>query len=69
MLGAFWQTFAGKIGEQFSARVLSPALVFLAGGLLADAVGTTTTLLVFAGWQALVAAATLSARSLRHAVV
>jgi hypothetical protein len=41
----------------------------LAGGLLAAAVGTTTTLLVFAAWQALVAAATLSARSLCHARV
>jgi hypothetical protein len=31
--------------------------------------GTTTTLLLFAAWQALVAAATLSARSLREARV
>jgi transmembrane secretion effector len=54
------------------ARLLSGSMLplgALAGGLLAGAVGTTTTLLVFAAWQALVAAATLSARSLRHAVV
>jgi hypothetical protein len=38
-----------------------------AGGLLAAAVGTTTTLLVFAAWQALVAAVSLSTRSLRRA--
>jgi len=54
------------------ARLLSGSMLplgALAGGLLAGAMGTTTTLLVFAAWQALVAAATLSARSLRHAVV
>jgi Transmembrane secretion effector len=54
------------------ARLLSGSMLplgALAGGLLAGAVGTTTTLLVFAAWQALVAAATLSARSLRHAVL
>ena len=54
------------------ARLLSGSMLplgALAGGLLAGAVGTTTTLLVFAAWQALVAAATLSARSLRHARV
>jgi hypothetical protein len=54
------------------ARLLSGSMLplgALAGGLLAGAVGTTTTLLLFAAWQALVAAATLSARSLRHARV
>jgi hypothetical protein len=54
------------------ARLLSGSMLplgALVGGLLAAAVGTTTTLLVFAAWQALVAAATLSARSLRHADV
>jgi predicted MFS family arabinose efflux permease len=52
------------------ARLLSGSMLplgALAGGLLSAAVGTTTTLLLFAAWQALVATATLSARSLRRA--
>jgi hypothetical protein len=53
------------------ARLLSGSMVplgALSGGLLAATVGTTSTFLIFAAWQALVAAAALSARSLRHAV-
>jgi transmembrane secretion effector len=52
------------------ARLLATSMVplgALVGGLLAAAAGTTATVLLFAAWQALVAAATLSARSLRHA--
>jgi MFS family permease len=54
------------------ARLVSGSMVplgALAGGLLAAALGTTSTFWIFAAWQALVAAAALSARSLRHAVV
>jgi hypothetical protein len=53
------------------ARLVSGSMVplgALSGGLLAATVGTTSTFLIFAAWQALVAAAALSARSLRHAV-
>jgi predicted MFS family arabinose efflux permease len=53
------------------ARLQSGSMVplgALSGGLLAATVGTTSTFLIFAAWQALVAAAALSARSLRHAV-
>jgi hypothetical protein len=53
-----------------AARMVSGAMVpigALAGGLLVTATGTTTTLLVFSAWQALIAAATMSARSIRHA--
>jgi hypothetical protein len=35
MLGTFWEAFAGKLAEQWAARLLSPALVFWAGGLAA----------------------------------
>jgi transmembrane secretion effector len=52
------------------ARLITASMIplgALAGGVLAAAAGTTTTLLLFAAWQTLVAAASLSARSLRHA--
>jgi predicted MFS family arabinose efflux permease len=53
-----------------AARLLSGSMVplgALAAGLLVTATGTTATLLVFSAWQALIAAAAMSARSLRHA--
>ncbi|RJL24008.1 hypothetical protein [Bailinhaonella thermotolerans] len=35
MLTKFWETFAGKLAEQWTARLFSPALAFWAGGFLA----------------------------------
>jgi hypothetical protein len=51
------------------ARLITASMIplgALVGGVLAAAAGTTTTLVLFAAWQTLVAAASLSARSLRH---
>jgi MFS family permease len=53
-----------------AARLISASMVplgALSAGLLVGATGTTTTLLAFAAWQAIVAAACMAARSLRHA--
>jgi predicted MFS family arabinose efflux permease len=53
-----------------AARLLSGSMIplgALTAGLLVGATGTTTTLLVFGAWQALVAAASMAARSLREA--
>jgi len=53
-----------------AARLLSASLMplgALAGGLLVTATGTTTTLLLFSAWQVVFAAASMAARSLRHA--
>src|SRR5919197_6200964 len=53
-----------------AARLLSGSMIplgALAAGVLVTATGTTATLLVFSAWQVLIAAATMSARSLRHA--
>jgi MFS family permease len=53
-----------------AARLVSASMVplgALIAGLLVSATGTTTTLLLFGAWQALVAAACMAARSLRHA--
>jgi MFS family permease len=53
-----------------AARMLSASLMplgALAGGLLVTATGTTTTLLLFSGWQVVFAAAAMATRSLRHA--
>jgi hypothetical protein len=35
MLTKFWETFGSKLAENWAARVLTPAVVFWAGGLLA----------------------------------
>jgi predicted MFS family arabinose efflux permease len=53
-----------------AARLVSASMVplgALIAGLLVGAAGTTTTLLAFGAWQALVAVACMAARSLRHA--
>jgi MFS family permease len=53
-----------------AARLLSGSMIplgALSAGLLVGATGTTTTLLLFAAWQAAVAAASMAARSLREA--
>ena len=43
----FWEDIAGGIAQKWVDRLLSPALIFLTGGLLAYA--TTT------GWEAVIA--------------
>jgi MFS family permease len=53
-----------------AARLLSGSMIplgALSAGLLVGATGTTTTLLLFGAWQAVVAAASMAARSLREA--
>jgi hypothetical protein len=53
-----------------AARLLSGSMIplgALSAGLLVGATGTTTTLLLFAAWQAAVATACMAARSLREA--
>jgi predicted MFS family arabinose efflux permease len=53
-----------------AARLLSGSMIplgALSAGLLVGAAGTTATLLVFGAWQAVVAAASMAARSLREA--